>query len=162
MADFDIDVTMTGLDSVVAKIAAVKYDTARKGGRFALRKAAQVIVKAAQQKARTLDDPDTAKNIATNIKERWNGKLNKLSGDLGFRVGVIGGARFPKRGQKPDLSAGAPTPEWRAFEFGTETTAAQPCLVPAFKANLQAATDTFIVQYGAALGRAISKAGKSS
>ncbi len=160
MAEFDISVTMTGIDELSKKLQSISYDMAKKGGRFALRKAAQVIVKAAQQKAHQIDDPATARNIATNIVERWNGRLNKLSGDLGFRIGVKGGSRFSGKGRPVADAAGAPTPEWRAVEFGTETTPAQAFFVPAFKANLQAATDTFIFQYGAALDRAIKKAAK--
>jgi HK97 gp10 family phage protein len=162
MADFDIGVTMTGLDSVMAKLQAVKYDVAKKGGRFALRKAAQVMVKAAQQNAQRLDDPETAADIAKNIVERWNGRLNKATGDLGFRVGVQGGAGGNKKASALDSLPGHDTRHWRYVEFGTEKTAAQSFFVPAFKANLQAATTEFIVQYGAALDRAIRKAGKSS
>lgn len=162
MADFDVDVTMTGLDDVLAKIAAVKYDVAKKGGRFALRKAAQVMVKAAQQNARRIDDPETAADIARNIVERWNGKLNKATGDLGFRVGVQGGAGGNKTAAALASLPGHDTRHWRYVEFGTEKTAAQPFFVPAFKANLQNATNTFIVQYSAALDRAIRKAAKAS
>lgn len=162
MADFDVDVTMNGLDDVLAKIAAVKYDVAKKGGRFALRKAAQVMVKAAKDNAQRIDDPETAANISKNIVERWNGRLNKATGDLGFRVGVQGGAGGNKKASDLASLPGHDTRHWRYVEFGTEKTAAEPFLVPAFKANLQNATNTFIVQYSAALERAIRKAAKAS
>ncbi len=161
MADFDVSVTMTGLDSVLAKIQAVKYDVAKKGGRFALRKAAQVMVKSAQQSAKRIDDPETAADISKNIVERWNGRLNKTTGDLGFRVGVRGGAGGNKTSSQLDGLPGKDTRHWRYVEFGTEKTAAQPFLVPSFKANLQTATNTFIVEYGKALSRAISKGSRT-
>lgn len=160
MADFDIGVTMTGLDGLLKTLEGVSYDTKYKGGRFALRKAAQVLVKAAQQKARAIDDPATARDIATNIKERWNGKIYKTTGDLGFRIGVTGGARFSGKGNPAVDAAGAKTPEWRAVEFGTETTPARPFLRPAVLGNLQQATNEFISQYKKSVERAIKKASK--
>lgn len=160
-ADFDVSVTMNGLDDLKAKIDSVVYDLKYKGGRFALRKSAQVFVKAAQQNARQVDDPETARQIATNIAERWNGKLFKTSGDLGFRVGVKGGARFSGKGRKVVDTDGAPTPEWRAVEFGAETTPAHPFFRPAVIGNLQAATNTFMTEYNKALDRAIKRASKA-
>lgn len=161
MADFDVTVTMTGLDDLLAKIESVKYDLQYKGGRFALRKAAQVFVQAAQSKARQLDDPKTARDIATNIAERWNGKLYKTNGDLGFRVGVKGGSRFSGKSNRIPDAAGAPTPEWRALEFGTETTKMQPFLRPAVIGNLQQSWSVFSTQYNASLERAIARAAKA-
>lgn len=157
MADFDVSVQMNGLDGVLAKMRAVSTDMQKRGGRFALRKAAQVMVKAAQQNARRIDDPETAADISKNIAERWNGRLNKTTGDLGFRVGVRGGAGGNKTSSQLDGLPGKDTRHWRYVEFGTEKTAAQPFLVPSFKANLQNATSTFIVEYGKALSRVISK-----
>jgi HK97 gp10 family phage protein len=161
MADFDVSVTMTGLDDLKAKLDSVIYETRYKGGRFALRKSAQVFVKAAQSNARQVDDPATARNIASNIAERWNGRLYKTTGDLGFRIGVKGGARFSGRNRKIVDAADAPTPEWRAVEFGTETTPAHPFLRPAVLGNLQTGTNVFISEFGKAIERAIRRAAKA-
>ena len=157
MADFDVKVTLNGLDSVIAKIQSVKYDMAKKGGRFALRKAAQVIRDAARQNAKTVDDSETGRSIAKNITEKWNGRLNKSTGDLGFRVGVSGGAKLPK--DNTDEGAGGPTPHWRLLEFGTEKMAARPFFGKALPENAQKATDVFIDQFGRAIDRALKKAG---
>lgn len=153
----DVAVTMTGVDELVKRLEAVRYDVRYKGGRFALRKAAQVVRKAAQANAQALDDADTGRKISKNIAERWNGRLYKTTGDLGFRVGVMQGAVLPKKGEKPDLSAAGPTPHWRLLEFGTERMAARPFMRPALENNLQRATDEFISQYDKALDRAIKK-----
>lgn len=155
----DFSVKMNGVDELTKKLQGLKYDMAKKGGRFALRKAAQVIRDAARQNAQRFDDAETGRSIANNVVEKWNGRLNKVTGDLGFRVGVQGGAKVDK--SNPDTGAGGPTPHWRFKELGTEKMAAEPFLVPAMTANAQKATDVFVDQYGRALDRALARAGKS-
>ncbi len=156
----DFEVKFTGLDAVLAKMESVTYDLKKKGGRFALRKAAQVVRDAAKQNAQRVDDSATGRSIAANITEKWNGRLNKTTGDLGFRVGVGGGAKLPKKNK--DEGAGGPTPHWRLLEFGTEKMAARPFFARALSDNAQKATDVFIDQYGRALDRAIKRASKGS
>lgn len=160
MADFDISVKMNGIDALSKKLEGLTYEVSKKGGRFALRKAAQVLRDAARANARRVDDSETGRSIAANITEKWNGRLNKRNGDLGFRLGVNQGARLPKKGERPDESAGGPTPHWRLLEFGTEKMAARPFFVPAVEGNLQQATDVFMKQFDAAIGRALKKQGK--
>lgn len=156
--DFDITFQIAGIDALNAKLEGLIYDVRKKGGRFALRKAAQVVVGAAQRNAYLLDDPKTARNISTNIMERWNGKLNTSTGDLGFRIGVKGGARFSGKNNPVVDADGAPTPEWRALELGTETTPATPFFAKALQANIDGATNVFVSQYSAAIDRAIARA----
>src|SRR5690554_8071506 len=127
MAD-GIQFSLTGLDGLLGKLESVKYETKRKGGRAALRKAAQVVRAAAEANAKRIDDPKTAAEISKNIALRWNGRLFKRTGDLGFRVGVLGGARIPKskpKGSDPG-GPGGDTRYWAFVEFGTEDTRAQP------------------------------------
>jgi HK97 gp10 family phage protein len=156
MAD-TISVKMTGIDELNKKLEGLKYDVQRKGGRFALRKAAQVVRDAARQNAQAVDDSATGRSIAKNITEKWNGRLNKQTGDLGFRVGVQGGAKVPQ--DNADEGAGGPTPHWRLLEFGTEKMAARPFFSRALPENAQKATDVFIDQFGRAIDRALKKAG---
>lgn len=157
MADFDFNVQMNGIEELNKKLAGLKYDVQKKGGRFALRKAAQVVRDAARQNAQAVDDSETGRSIAKNITEKWNGRLNKQSGDLGFRVGVSGGAKVPK--DNTDEGAGGPTPHWRLLEFGTEKMAAKPFFAKALPENAQKATDVFIDQFSRAIDRALKKAG---
>ena len=157
--DKSFSVTMTGVDELVKKLEGLKYDLQRKGGRFALRKAAQVIRDQARSNAQRVDDSETGRSIAKNITEKWNGRVNKATGDLAFRVGVNQGAVLPKKGEQVDTAAGGPTPHWRLLEFGTEKMAARPFMVPAMAQAAQKATDTFIDQYGRAIDRALKKAG---
>ena len=152
-----VEVQMTGVDELVRRLDALKYETRYKAGRFALRKAAQVVRNAARTNARQLDDAETGRAIASNIVEKWNGRTYKATGDLAFRVGVQHGAVLPKEGETPDLSAGGPTPHWRLLEFGTEKMAARPFMRRALADNAQAATDEFIRQYGKAIDRALKK-----
>ena len=93
MATDRIDYTMEGLPELLGKLDSVTEDIKYKGGRFALRRAAQVIRDQARANAAKVDRPQTPTNIAANIVERWNGRLFKRTGNLGFRVGVLGGAR---------------------------------------------------------------------
>lgn len=163
MADA-IEFSLTGLDELLGKLDAVTYDMKRKGGRFALRRAAQVIRDAAKQNAKRLDDPETAEDISANIAERWNGRLFKSTGNLGFRVGLLGGARIPKskpKGTDPG-GPGGDTRYWAFVEFGTEDTRAQPFMRPALEQNISAATDTFVREYDKALDRAIKRTRKKA
>lgn len=151
----EFEVRMTGLDELNKMLDGLKYEARKKGGRFALRKAAQVVRDAARQNAKQVDDSETGRSIAANITEKWNGRLNKRTGDLGFRIGIQGGAKIPKNNK--DEGSGGPTPHWRLLEFGTEKMAARPFFVPAMKSSAQAATDVFIKQFKAAIERAIKK-----
>jgi HK97 gp10 family phage protein len=156
----DVSFKITGLDSLLGKLENLKYETKKKGGRFALRKAAQLVRDAAKQNAQGLDDPETGRAISDNIADRWNSRLNKQTGDLGFRVGVLQGARLPKPGAQVSEGQGAPTPHWRLLEFGTEKMVARPFMRPALANNIGAATDTFVREYEKAIDRAIKRAKK--
>ena len=156
-----VEFELTGLDELQAKLKSVSHDVQYKGGRFALRKAAQIVREAAKANALTLDDPETAANIAENIKERWSGKRYRSTGDLMFRVGVMGGAGGNKPASAFDGLPGKDTRHWRYIEFGTETQPARPVMRPALEKNINKATDEFVSQYGKAIDRAIRRANKA-
>lgn len=153
--------TLDGADEVLAKLRQLSYETNKKGGRRALRLAAQFIRDAAKENAVALNDPQTGRTIASNIAERWNGRLNKATGDLAFRVGVLQGAILPAKGEKPDESAGGPTPHWRLLEFGTEKMAARPFMRRALSQNVEGATSIFMYEFDKALDRALKRAAKA-
>lgn len=158
MAD-SVEFSITGLDSLLGKLEAVSYDVKRKGGRTALRKAAQIVAEKAKEGARRVDDSKTGRSIADNIALRWNGRLFKRTGDLGFRVGVLHGAVLKNGG---DLSANSPTPHWRLLEFGTEKMRAQPFMRPALENQIGEVTNTFVTEYEKAIDRAIKRAAKKA
>ncbi|WP_028698203.1 MULTISPECIES: HK97-gp10 family putative phage morphogenesis protein [Pseudomonas putida group] len=152
-----VEFSLLGLDSLLGKLESVKYETKRKGGRSALRRAANVMAEKARHGAERLDNTETGRAISDNIAVRWNGRLFKRSGNLGFRVGVLHGAVLADGG---DLSPNAPTPHWRLLEFGTEKMAAAPFMRPALADNISEITGTFISEYEKAIDRAIKRAAK--
>ncbi len=154
-----VQFSLIGLDSVLGKLATVNDDVKRKGGRSALRKAAQVIAAKAKEGAERIDDKGTGRSISDNIALRWNGRLFRASGDLGFRIGVLHGAVLQDGG---DLSPNSPTPHWRLIEFGTEKMAAVPFMRPALADNISEVTNTFISEYEKAVDRAIRRAAKKA
>ena len=160
MAD-SLEFSLVGIDSLVSKLETVSYAMKRKGGRSALRKAAQVVAAKAREGAQKLDDKETGRSIAKNIALRWNGRLFKVSGDLGFRIGVLHGAKIAKKGN-PDEGESGPTPHWRFFEFGTAKMAATPFMRKALADNISQVTDTFITEYEKTIDRAIKRAAKGA
>jgi len=158
MAD-TVEFSLGGVDALIAKLEAVSYDMKRKGGRSALRKAAQLVANKMTENALRLDDPDTGRSIAKNVALRWNGRLFKQTGNLGFRVGVLHGAVLKNGG---DTGANAPTPYWRLLEFGTEKMAATPFARKALADNINEATNAFISEYEKAIDRALRRAAKGS
>lgn len=157
MAD-GVEFSITGLDSLLGKFESISYDLKRKGGRSSLRKAAQLVAGKMKEGAEKIDDPETGRSIANNVAIRWNGKLFKSTGDLGFRIGVLHGAVLKNGG---DTSANSPTPHWRLIEFGTEKMRAQPFARKALADNISQATDTFVTEYEKAIDRAIKRTAKA-
>jgi HK97 gp10 family phage protein len=154
-----VEFSILGLDSLMAKLESVTYDMKRKGGRSALRRAAAVIAENAKAGAMRLDDTETGRSIADNIVLRWNGRLFKRTGDLGFRIGVKHGAVLKDGGE---LSANSPTPHWRLLEFGTQYMAADPFMRPALEESISDATNVFVSEYEKTIDRAIKRAARAS
>lgn len=160
MAD-PVSFSLVGLEALEEKLAIVADDVQTRGGRFALRKAAQVVRDKARERAQEIDDPETAKNTALNIVERWSGRDYRKTGMLTFRVGVRGGAGGSKKGSELSGLPGGDTRNWRMVEFGTQHMPAQPFMRPALSESISEATNTFVTQYEKALGRAIKRAKKA-
>lgn len=154
MAD-GVSFSLTGIDTLLGKLDVISADMKRKGGRSALRRAAAIIVNKAKANAGRIDDPVTGRSIADNIALRWNGRLFKRTGDLGFRIGVMYGAVLK---DNPDKEKNAPTPHWRLIEFGTEHMAAQPFMRPAAESSVNEVLVTFVVEYEKAIDRALARA----
>lgn len=154
-----VEFSILGLESLTAKLESVTYDMKRKGGRSALRRAAAVIAENAKARAMLLDDAETGRSIADNIVLRWNGRLFKRTGDLGFRIGVKHGAVLKDGGE---LSANSPTPHWRLLEFGTQYMRADPFMRPALEESISDATNVFVSEYEKTIDRAIKRASRAS
>jgi HK97 gp10 family phage protein len=148
---------LQGIDELLGKFSSIKSDVKYKGGRFALRRAANIVAKSARQGAEKIDDPETGRRIADNISVRFSSRTFKRSGDLMFRVGIKHGAVLKKGGS---TTQNAPTPHWRLFEFGTEKMPAYPFMRPALENNISSATNEFVSQYKKSIDRAIKKSVK--
>jgi HK97 gp10 family phage protein len=154
--------SLTGIDPLVGKLEAISYDMKRKGGRTALRKAAQLVADKLKENANRLDDPESKERIADNVALRWSGRTFKATGDLMFRVGILGGAGSKAKAGAYDGLPGGDTRHWRLLEFGTANMAAQPFMRKALADNISEATGTFITEYEKAIDRAIKRAAKSA
>lgn len=160
MARDGVSYNMEGLPELLGKLDTVSSDIKYKGGRFALRRAAQVIRDQVKQNAAAIDDPQTAADIAANVKERWSGRTFRRTGNLMFRVGILGGAGGNKPSEAFASYPGLDTRHWRFIEFGTSNIAAEPFVRPAADQAGQEAVNVFITQYGKALDRALRRAGR--
>ena len=147
---------ITGLDELKKNLKKVSDDIAYKGGRSALRSAANVIRKEAKLRAEKLDDPTTPERIADNIVVRWDGKKFKRTGNPAFRVGVMGGAKSKSDDEKKIQGKGGDTFYWRFLEFGTAKMAAKPFMRPAMDASQQEAVDKFVEAYKKQLSKVLS------
>ncbi|ABI59711.1 HK97-gp10 family putative phage morphogenesis protein [Nitrosomonas eutropha] len=164
------------IEELMQKIKLINEDVRYKGGRFALRKAAQVVATDAVRMSKAVDDPDTPEDISKNVAIRWNGRLFKASNgyQMGFRVGILGGAQTPsarpkkKRGKytlselgelsgKGKDNPGGDTFYWRFVNFGTKNIQSKHFFEPALKNNTSRATAEFVTQFEKALDRAIRK-----
>ncbi len=156
----DMEFKIKGAEAVRAKMESVTHEIAYKGGRFALRKAANLIADRARENALRFDDPDTASNISKNIAVRWSSKRFKSTGDLAFRVGVLGGGGGNLSKKKTSKAPGGDTRYWRLLEFGTQKMPAQPFMRPALERNQTEAAQEFIKYAEKAIERAAKRAGK--
>lgn len=161
MAD-GLEFKLEGAESLAGKLRELKSDVRYKGGRAALRKAANIVVDHAKAGAQRIDDPETKENIAANIVLRWNGRLYKRTGQLGFRVGVLGGAGGRKKSAGLTGLPGGDTRHWRLLEFGTEKMRAQPFMRSALADHISQVVGTFVTQYEKAIDRALKRAAKAA
>lgn len=147
-----------GLPDVLKLLRELGPGVVNKGARFALRKGANIVRDAAKANAGPLDDPETGRSIADNVAIRFSNRTFKRTGDIMFRVGVLGGARTVK---KLDAGSGAPTPHWRLIEFGTEHVSARPFLRRALAENTEAVTNTTARELNKWIERYVKKQAKT-
>lgn len=181
-----VELKLDGLDTVIGKLSEISQITQSKAGRQALRKASNVIRDRARANAQRVDDPLTKEAIHKNIVAKFNSRLARESGDIAFRIGVLGGAKATKsakderkterrraRNGQQSLSEmgeisgsgsnnpGGATFYWRFLEFGTERAAAHPILRPAMNGVDMDVINTFSSELDKAIDRAITRAHKN-
>ena len=157
-----IEAKMKGFDDLLKNIEIMKTEAGLKGARTAGRKAAIVIRDAAISNAQQIDDPQTSEDISKNIVVQV-GKSFKHTGDVTFRVGVMGGAKTfkEKLGKKDKQNPGGNTSYWRHIELGTSKVSARPFMLPALRDNIGKATQVFIDEYDKILERTAAKLKKA-
>src|SRR5690554_2343640 len=130
----EIIAKLEGLDELRAKMRKLSGEVIRKSTMSAARKAAEIIQQAAILNAADLDNPKSDEEIAKNIVVRYSGRHFRRTGDVMYRIGILGGARH-RKGQELDSLPGGNTTHWRWLETGTSRTAAQPLLREAANNN---------------------------
>jgi len=154
----DLKFSLLGVDELHAMFKKVNGDVKRKSGRFALRKAANLVANALKLNAQRLDDPLTGRKITDNIAVRFSPRKFRRTGNLMFRVGIKQGAVLTTGCGK---EASAATPHWRLLEFGTKKMPARPFMRSALEDNIGEATSEFLTQFKKALFRSIKRAKKA-
>lgn len=157
-----IEFSLIGFDDVKLKLKAVSDDAKYKGGRFALRKAANELARIVRANSEKIDDPRTDRSIPANVAVRWNRKLFESTGNLGFRVGIMGGAGGSRPSVNFQGNPGGDTRYWRHVEFGTARSRAQPFMRRALTENINELTGIVAKEFGAAMTRALRRAGKQT
>lgn len=149
------DFSILGLKEVKAKMNKVSQTVLDTGTRSALRKAAGLVKKAAQQNALAVDDPKTGRRIRDNITLQFASRLFQRNGVIMYRVGVA-----TNRGRIPtpnaDEGARGNTPHWHLVEFGTERAQAQPFMRPALANNINQVINSFTFEFDKELDKALS------
>lgn len=173
------------LEKIQARLDGLKLEAQKKGGRFALLKAAQVVRNAAIENMKTADDSKTTNAIYKNIVVRFSSRLFKKSGGLGYRVGVLGGAKSPRTAHeqyylerrrrktgarslesmgvlegKGKDNPGGNTFYWRFLEFGTKYINERKLMQRALSQNTEKATNVFITEFNKKIDRMLKQAVK--
>ncbi|MGI2201019.1 HK97-gp10 family putative phage morphogenesis protein [Shewanella baltica] len=149
------DFSLIGLKEFKAKMNKVSQTVLDTGTRTALRKAAGIVKKAAQENSLNVDDPKTGRRIRDNVTLQFASRLFKSEGVIMYRVGIA-----TNRGRIPtpnaDEGARGNTPHWHLVEFGTEHAQAQPFMRPALANNINQVIGRFTVEFDKELDKALS------
>lgn len=143
MAD-GFDVKLTGVDELTKALAEATKQIRTKAVRSALRKAGNVISKAAKQAAPVLKVPTKMRNSGTvkkNIAVR-NSKFARQAGNEGVFIGVrpLRGSRQKKLGKASAKNPNDPF-YWRFLEFGTKKMKARNIFGPNEKGFMRQAAE---------------------
>lgn len=161
-----------GADEVMRKLRELTPRLQKKELRAAARKSMNIVRDAARAKARQVDDPATAENIAKNIVTQESARRSRAVGGVVMRVGVRGGAKQyantrenARKGRAGKSYAtggskgnpGGDTWYWRLVEFGRNGARAQPFMRPAMNENTEAVTQRFATELSAGIDRVVAQ-----
>lgn len=148
-----VEVEITGLDDVVSKLQRLANPRRTKSLALkASRQAMKVVLDAARQNAKAIDDPETSEKIWKNIATRAGRSRNP--NQVIMRVGVRGGASFSN--PNPPSTSGGDTRHWRWIEYGKSGVPAVPFMRPALANNIQQVTNKFAEVFDAELDKELA------
>lgn len=137
MPDVNFSVKVSGVPELQRRIGALKQKIATREVKRATRAGAQKIADAARENAYMFDNPATAENVAANVAVQFGSIYTRQTGDVMYRVGVLGGAKNPgaerfeyaaRRLSGSGELPGGETWYFRLLEFGASTVEAKPFL----------------------------------
>ncbi|WJO30980.1 HK97-gp10 family putative phage morphogenesis protein [Pseudomonas monteilii] len=143
MAD-QISARLQGLKAATDKMVGLAPKLRRSGLRKAARQAMNVVRDDAKERARMIDDPETAEKVWKNIVTQESGRQGRREGGVVMKVGVRGGAGSNQHSKDASGNPGGDTRHWRYLEFGTKHNPPAPFMRPAFSTNVNAVTDRFV------------------
>lgn len=169
------EVKIQGLEQLRENLQKLGDEAQGKAMRTAVRKAALVIRDAARANAARFDRDLTPESIEKNIAVQFSSRRFKATGELMFRVGVLGGAKqyantkdnvrkgragksYKTLGDKSN--PGGDTFYWRFLEFGTSRTAAKPFLRDAADSSTAEVLATFEREAMRTIDRAVRRLAK--
>jgi len=145
MANGKAKFSLVGMQEVSDKFRKLRADVRPKIAQGAMKKAAALLKKYAQDGALRIDDPLTGRMIRDNLQYQFAERIYRKSGDIVYRVGVK-----TKRGRipngNPDEGPRGNTPHWHLVEYGTEKTRAQPYMRPALENNINELIDVIAIE----------------
>lgn len=144
----EISVRLQGLKAATDKMVGLAPKLRRSGLRKAARQAMNIVRDDAKDRARGLDDPETAEKIWKNIITQESGRQGRREGGVVMKVGIRGGASSNQHSKDASGNPGGDTRHWRYLEFGTQYTPPAPFMRPAFSTNVNAVTDRFVQVFG--------------
>lgn len=170
-----VDFKVDGFDELRNKFEQVKGISKGNEARNALRRAANILRDQARANVKKYDDAKTPEDIAKNIVATFASRTSKRTGNIAFRVGVMGGAKnyaetrenvrkgrvgaeYKTLGDKSN--PGGDTWYWRFLEFGTKKAGAKPFMRPIVGQVGDKSFDEFFNQFDKALDRSIKKGNK--
>lgn len=151
---------LEGAEALLRKLQGVSDDVKLKGGRFALRKAGNVMRDAVVGEMQRYDQESSREAIYKNVAMKFSPRKFKATGDLMFRLGILGGAKSKREKNPNSPLPGGDTFYWRFLEFGTRHAPAQRPITNTVRRKESAIIFTFIREYNKALDRAIRKAAR--
>lgn len=155
-----ISFSILGSHELSQKMLAVTNDVRYKGGRAALRRASEHLAGIVRENSRLVDDPATPRSIPANVVVRYNRRQYEATGNLGFRVGILGGAGGNLPGDAFQGNPGLDTRYWRHKEFGNSRTQAVPFMRRAMYENINALIGVFADSYHKSLTAALRRASR--